>query len=121
MGDDMIQVLEHKQNIRKLHMQETLESRCPILSWLLAKCRSYRPKKLKLDQRQKGTYCLQCILKGIEEHELLSFDFANASDEAITTFIDQFENLLNAGYANGRTYTGSVNNKKVTANFYYVY
>ena len=116
MGDDMISVLDHNQSIRALYMKQNLPAWFPVLANLLTKFRSFRPKMLKESARQKGTYCIQCILEKFESKNLLSFNVSNASEEAIEDFHAQFEEVLNSAYANSRTFTGSVNNKKVTEN-----
>ena len=113
----MIPALEHKQTTRYLYVKQNLNDKFPVLALLLPKLRSFRPKILKSGARQKETYCIQCVLKEVESKNLLSFDISNASEKNIKDLCDQFEDILNHAYANGRTYTGSIPNKKVTRQF----
>ena len=113
----MIPALEHKQTTRYLYVKQNLNDKFPLLALLLPKLRSFRPKILKSGARQKGTYCIQCVLKEVESKNLLSFDISNASEENIKDLCDQFEDILNHAYANGRTYTGSIPNKKAIRQF----
>ena len=110
----MTSALEHKQTLRYLYVKENLSDKFPVLDLLRGKLRSFKPKILKPQARQKGTFCIQCILAEVESKNLLSFDIANASEEEIKILCDQFEDILNSAYAQGRTYNGSVTNKKVT-------
>ena len=113
MDNNMIPVLEHPRSARVLYMKENLNVKFPVLVLLRDKLQSFRPKMLKLKARQKGTFC-------IESKNLLSFDITNASEEDIKELCDDFEQILNSAYANSRTYSGSLANKKVTEHNFYV-
>ena len=120
MDNNMIPVLEHPRSARVLYMKENLNVKFPVLALLRDKLQSFRPKMLKLKARQKGTFCIQCVLQKVESKNLLSFDIANASEENIKELCDDFEKILNSAYANSRTYSGSLANKKVTEHNFYV-
>ena len=76
MDDNMIPALEHKQTTRYLYVKQNLNDQFPVLALLLSKLRAFRPKILKPGARQKGTYCIQCVLKEDESKNLFSFDIS---------------------------------------------
>ena len=96
---DTQSVFDHKKSLRQLVAQNTLTQKFPILAQLLPMLTSFRPKKVKQGDRQKGTFCLQCCLEEIQKSQIFDFNRTNPQEQDLELALGKLTEILNKAYA----------------------